>query len=144
MRSCFVDTSAFYAVLDASDRYHPRAAKRWASLLDEGADLVTTNYVLLETVALLQGRLGLEAVRVFTDDVQPLLRVEWLKEGDHRNAAEALILAEEEPEPGGLHQLPGDARPGPRSGLHLTATSGIWASSACYNTTIRSAPGRVM
>ena len=42
----FVDTSAFYAVLDADDQSHAGAAREWIRLLDEGATLLTTNYIL--------------------------------------------------------------------------------------------------
>jgi predicted nucleic acid-binding protein len=74
----FVDTSAFYAILDADDRHHPAAKIAWETLLRAGDTLVTTNYVLVETIALLQHRIGLEAVRVFQEDIVPLLRVEWI------------------------------------------------------------------
>ena len=47
----FIDTSAFYAVLDRDDSYHARARRIWASLLDSGAALVTTNYIAVETCA---------------------------------------------------------------------------------------------
>ena len=41
----FVDTSAFYAVLDKSDANHNKAAKIWRELLARDALLITTNYV---------------------------------------------------------------------------------------------------
>ena len=55
----FIDTSAFYAVLDRDDSNHPKAKKAWSELLREWAAPLTNNYVLLETAALLQHRLGL-------------------------------------------------------------------------------------
>ena len=60
--SVFVDTSALYAVLDADDGKHSPACAEWQRLL-LNSSLVTTNYVLVETTALLQHRLGVEAVR---------------------------------------------------------------------------------
>ena len=81
--TCFVDTSAFYAVLDADDRNHPKAKATWEALLRSDERLVTTNYVLVETVALLQNRIGLEAVRLFQEDIFPLLHVEWTDEPAH-------------------------------------------------------------
>ena len=81
--SVFVDTSAFYAVLDADDRHHPAAKIAWEALLRAGTPLVTTNYVLVETVALLQHRIGMEAVRLFQEDIVPMLRVEWIDEAAH-------------------------------------------------------------
>ncbi len=89
----FVDTSAFYAVLDADDQYHDAAKTAWTELLQGAHHLHTTSYVLVETVALLQSRLGMESVRVFSADVQPLLHVYWVDEGTHRSAHHALLVA---------------------------------------------------
>lgn len=91
----FADTSALYAVLDADDAFHERAREAWESLLLEerqGA-LVTTNYVLLETFALVQARLGIEAVRALSDRLSPALRTVWVTEEDHRGAVQALLAA---------------------------------------------------
>jgi predicted nucleic acid-binding protein len=81
--TCFVDTSAFYAVLDADDRNHSNAKTEWEALVRVGEPLVTTNYVLVETFALLQHRIGMDAVRVFQEDIFPVLRVEWIDESAH-------------------------------------------------------------
>jgi predicted nucleic acid-binding protein len=56
----FIDTSAFYAVLDADDQSHSEAVREWNHFLDEEAVLLTTNYILVETSALLQSRIGSE------------------------------------------------------------------------------------
>jgi predicted nucleic acid-binding protein len=71
-----VDTSAFYAVFDRDDANHSAAKQTWTELLDEKATLLTTNYVLLETTALLQHRIGVPAVRSLHEDVTPLLQVD--------------------------------------------------------------------
>ena len=89
----FVDTSAFYAVMDADDEQHPPARAVWIDLLEKVHRLHTTSYVLVETVALLQSRLGMECVRVFSADIQPLLEVYWVDEGTHRSAHHALLVA---------------------------------------------------
>jgi predicted nucleic acid-binding protein len=88
----FVDTSALYAVLDRDDSNHARAAAIWPELLKEST-LVTHNYVLVETAALVQHRLGLAAARALATDIVPLLSVGWIDE--HRNAAaqEAVLAA---------------------------------------------------
>lgn len=90
---CFVDTSAFYAVLDADDRNHPAAKIAWESMLRADATWVTTNYVLVETGALLQHRIGLEAVRLFQEDIFPLLRVEWVDESAHLGGITGVLAA---------------------------------------------------
>ncbi|MBW1698131.1 MAG: hypothetical protein JRH18_09280 [Deltaproteobacteria bacterium] len=40
----FVDTSAFYALMDRSDRNHSKAALLWKHLLQEEYYLLTSNY----------------------------------------------------------------------------------------------------
>ena len=89
----FVDTSAFYAVLDRDDANHPEAKNVWTRLVREGATFLTSNYVLLETAALLQHRLGITAVRVFQEEVVPLLQVDWISEERHRGGMEAVLAA---------------------------------------------------
>lgn len=89
----FVDTSAFYAVLDRDDANHPAAKEAWATLLREAATLLTTNYVLLETTALLQHRIGVAAARSFHEDMVPLLQVDWIAAEGHRAGMEAMLAA---------------------------------------------------
>jgi predicted nucleic acid-binding protein len=55
--------------------------------------LLTTSYVLVETCALAQRRLGLEAVRAIEDDLSPVLRVEWIGQHEHSLAMSALLTA---------------------------------------------------
>ncbi len=89
----FIDTSAFYAVLDQDDENHPKAAKVWRRLLQDDSALLTSNYVLVETSALLQRRLGIAALRAFQEDIVPLLGVEWMDEIRHRAAIEMALAA---------------------------------------------------
>ncbi len=92
--STFVDTSALLAVLDADDTQHARASHVWSDLVGGEDDLLTTNYVLVETFALAQARLGLAATRLLDDDVVPILRVTWVDESLHRAAITALLTAQ--------------------------------------------------
>lgn len=89
----FIDTSAFFAVLDRDDANHPRAKEQWSEILAHDQVMVTTNYVLVETFALLQHRLGVQAVRTFQQDVMPLITVEWVGEETHRSGVSALLAA---------------------------------------------------
>ncbi|HUI58554.1 MAG TPA: PIN domain-containing protein [Bryobacteraceae bacterium] len=91
--SVFVDTSALYAVFDHDDANHSRAKAVWAEWLHEDTVLVTNNYVLVETTALLQHRLGVAAVRALHEDVVPVLQVDWVSEEQHRTGAEAMLAA---------------------------------------------------
>lgn len=89
----FIDTSAFYSVLDRDDRHHLQAHRRWKQLLENKTVLVTTNYVLVETIALLQNRIGMESVLVFQEDIVPLLQVEWVNEDMHQAGMMAMLTA---------------------------------------------------
>ncbi|MCZ7586887.1 MAG: PIN domain-containing protein [Deltaproteobacteria bacterium] len=88
----FVDTSALYALLDGTDRNHATARNQWIGLLDAEETLVTTNYVVVETVALVQNRLGMDAVRTLLDDILDLMEIRFV-DADLYRAAEAALLA---------------------------------------------------
>lgn len=88
-----IDTSAFLAVLNADDRQHPAARAEWLKLLTNGESLVSNNYVLVETFALLQHRFGLDAVSVFQNDILPVVIIKWLNQADHEQAVSALLAA---------------------------------------------------
>jgi predicted nucleic acid-binding protein len=89
----FVDTSAIYAGLDQDDINHAKAKAAWTTLTEEATPLLTNNYVVLETIALLQNRLGVAAVRTFHEDIQPLLEVAWISEHEHRTGIAAVLAA---------------------------------------------------
>jgi predicted nucleic acid-binding protein len=87
VKSVFVDTSGFYAVLDAEDPFHEVARTGFERAERERWQLVTTNYVVHETWALVQHRLGWNAVEDFLDVMLPLCRVEFVDEALHSRAA---------------------------------------------------------
>ncbi len=89
----FIDTSGFYAIFDRDDANHLAARQQWTALLRESAALLTHNYVLVETTALLQHRLGVAAVRAFYEDIIPLLEIAWISEQQHRAGMEAVLAA---------------------------------------------------
>jgi predicted nucleic acid-binding protein len=89
----YLDTSALYAVFDADDRAHEAAARAWEELLGGEASLHTGSYVLVETTALLQRRLGIAAVDAFTTFVLPWVRITWIDESLHAQAVSGLLAA---------------------------------------------------
>ena len=90
----FVDTSAIYAVLDRDDDYHQAARESWQKLLRSSSTLVTHNYVLIETSALAQSRLGMPALRAIEEILTPVLRVQWITQAHHATAVEMLLTAQ--------------------------------------------------
>jgi predicted nucleic acid-binding protein len=91
--SVFVDTSALLALLDADDPEHERASAAWDDLAEEATCLVSTNYVVVETVAVAQHRLGIDAVRALVDDILPVIEVRFVDEAVHTAAMAALLGA---------------------------------------------------
>jgi predicted nucleic acid-binding protein len=89
----FVDTSAFYAFLDRDDKNHQKGKRAWSEIIEGYYTLITSNYILVETLALLQSRLGLQAVRGFQEDVAPILKVEIVTADMHRAGTAALLSA---------------------------------------------------
>jgi len=91
MRRVYVDTSALFALMDADDLFHLEVQKTWNDLLDQGKSLFTSNYVLVEVCALLQRRLGLEALRVFHHDIYPILHMLWAEPESYGEAMATLL-----------------------------------------------------
>ncbi|MFN2400254.1 MAG: type II toxin-antitoxin system VapC family toxin [Gemmatimonadaceae bacterium] len=89
--SLFVDTSALYALLVRSEVDHRAVTEAFRVAAERGRRLLTTNYILLETAALLQHRIGLEPVRDLDGRVSPLLEVIWVGSELHRRAVERLF-----------------------------------------------------
>jgi predicted nucleic acid-binding protein len=87
MKTVFVDTSGFYACLDSSDLFYPQAFAAFERAETENWALVTTNYVVHETWALVQRRLGWEAVETFIYDLLPRCQVIFVNEELHQAAA---------------------------------------------------------
>jgi predicted nucleic acid-binding protein len=91
--TAFVDTSALLALLDAGDDHHQAAVQAWQALAEASARLVTTNYVIVETTAVAQHRLGVAAIRALMHDVVPLLDVVYIDEATHASSVAALLAA---------------------------------------------------
>jgi predicted nucleic acid-binding protein len=82
----FVDTSAFYALMDRSDFYHQSAKALWPSLLEDAISLQTSNYVVSETLSLIQYRLGYKAASLWYKDILGVLEVHWVRQATHQQA----------------------------------------------------------
>ena len=90
----FVDTSALYAFLVETEEHHRRVVGAMTDVLRDGRALTTTSYVLVESVALLQHRIGLAPVRDLQQKVVPLLDVTWVSPRLHQRAMRRLCQSD--------------------------------------------------
>lgn len=92
----FIDTCAFIALIDSDDDFHNLAFNLFSKASKDNADFLTSNYVMLETIFLLQKTLGLPAVKDFKKLMLPIVRIIWIDEKIHNNSLNNLIAAEKE------------------------------------------------
>lgn len=91
--SVFIDTSALLAILDADDEHHKKAKGIWTGLISEEETIICSNYVLVETFALVQNRLGVEAVRTLQEDILSMIMVEGVNEVTHKAGVTGVLTA---------------------------------------------------
>jgi len=79
-REVFVDTSALYALIDKRDSHHDKAKAAASKLLRSGRRLVTTDYVVAESVNLANARAGsiLGARILDLLEQSASIRIEWI------------------------------------------------------------------
>jgi predicted nucleic acid-binding protein len=85
----FLDTSAIYAWADTADPNHHASVRRLQAILDRGETLLTHNYVLVESIALLQTRLGLAAAIKLATDATAFV-IEWVDDDLHASGLREL------------------------------------------------------
>jgi uncharacterized protein len=86
-----VDTSALYALLDRADANHKRAVSAWSSPLNGDERFFTSHYVLVESFALTQSRLGMDAVGLLQEDILPVISVHFVDREVHRSGVSAML-----------------------------------------------------
>ena len=89
--SVFADTSGLYALLFESEESYAGVVRVFRDTLTGDRPLWTMSYVLVEMIALLQNRVGLEPVRAFDEHMLPMLSVEWVSEALHRRGARRIL-----------------------------------------------------
>lgn len=75
----FIDTSAFYAVVDWRDKNHDKALRIRDSLRTGGIKLYTSNYIFDESLTLIRTKLGFYAALDFGNMVRSSKAVKILK-----------------------------------------------------------------
>lgn len=74
-----------------TEERHADAVLAFRHLLSEGRALWTTSYVVVETAALLQHRIGLAPVHDLMEHVLAVASVEYVSEALHRRGVDRLI-----------------------------------------------------
>ena len=77
MRKLFVDTAGWMACADGADPAHPEACKARDAWLKAGGVLVSTNYVMDETLSLVRVRLGMSAAEAWWKQVDGSSLLRW-------------------------------------------------------------------
>ncbi len=88
----FVDTSAFITLLDDADERFDNAF-RWLDevVTDRNERLLTHNYVVVETIAVIQRRFGAPATRACFDQLLPVCEIRFIGESLHQRATAAYL-----------------------------------------------------
>jgi hypothetical protein len=77
MTALFVDTAGWMASADAADPAHARSRAARDRALESGQVLVTTDFVVDETLTLIRIRLGLAAAEAWWQQVDGSPRLRW-------------------------------------------------------------------
>lgn len=85
----FIDTSAFYALASQNDHFHSEAKCKYEKLLKQPPTgdlrhaLLTTSYVIIETVALIHNRGNKALAYDFLNSIEDIIEVIWVSEVLH-------------------------------------------------------------
>lgn len=80
MKRFFIDTAGWMSMADRNDPHHMDSTQVRDKWLEEGGILVTSDYVIDETLTLIRMRLGIDAAEKWWDNVSasPRLRMELI------------------------------------------------------------------
>lgn len=77
MKALFIDTAGWIACADSADPAHARSRAARDAALEAGQALVTTDFVVDETLTLIRVRLGLDAAEAWWRQVDDSSRLRW-------------------------------------------------------------------
>lgn len=85
----FLDTSAIYALADTDDQMHEDALCMFRSAQENNEEFLTHSYVLVESAALLQRRLGIKVALAFLAEAS-VFNIVWVDQNLHNQAVDYL------------------------------------------------------
>lgn len=77
MNALFVDTAGWMACADSAEAAHGRSCEARDAALEAGQRLVTTDYIVDETLTLIRLRLGLGAADAWWRQIEGSRRLRW-------------------------------------------------------------------
>lgn len=89
----FMDTSALFALVNTQDGFHEIAKRQWQNVLENDDTLVCTNYVIVESISLIQRRLGMDFISALQIKILSLIETEWMDETQHETALDVFLAA---------------------------------------------------
>ena len=81
-----LDTSAIVAIADVRDEFHERAIRTMERLSSDDAPLLTHSYVVLETAAVMQRKIGMQPALDFLTEIEDIATIHWVNQEDHERA----------------------------------------------------------
>lgn len=88
----FADTSGLFALLVRNDYMYVRAKENFTYFAQNQVRLITSSFVLVETIALLQRRVGIESVHDFAKSILPVLDIIWADSSWYDMALRRLLM----------------------------------------------------
>lgn len=77
MNALFVDTAGWMACADAADPAHESSCAARNAMLVRGIPLVTTDYIVDETLTLIRRRMGIRAAEKWWQQIEASSRLRW-------------------------------------------------------------------
>ncbi len=77
MRALFVDTAGWMACADEADPMHERSCAARDKVLEKGILLVTTDYIVDETLTLIRMRIGIRSAEKWWRQIERSSRLRW-------------------------------------------------------------------
>jgi predicted nucleic acid-binding protein len=77
MKAMFVDTAGWMACADGADPAHVRCCRARDAALEAGQTLVTSDFVVDETLTLIRFRLGVSAAQTWWQQIDRSPRLRW-------------------------------------------------------------------
>ncbi len=85
----FLDTSGIFALADIDDAKHNEAVEMFDYIQKTGRRILIHSYVIIESAALVQRRLGLQQALSFLEDVNNF-EIRWISDDLHAEAVHLL------------------------------------------------------